>query len=93
MAEVHQSPVVHPSKQVESKETLVRFLDDLLERYLHLLDRYQTLQQFLAQLLSKVRIDLGEFLDSCSIRTGLSITCPSQLLNPKPCSLRPESLR
>ncbi|KAL9138234.1 MAG: hypothetical protein Q9175_000560 [Cornicularia normoerica] len=60
MAEVHQSPVVHPSKQVESKETLVRFLDDLLERYLHLLDRYQTLQQFLAQLLSKGYLSLAQ---------------------------------
>lgn len=58
MVEVlHQSTVVHPTKQVESKETLVRCLDDLLERYLHLLDQYQTLQQSLARLLSKVRID------------------------------------
>ncbi len=61
MVEVlHQSTVVHPANQVESKETLVRSLDDLLKRYLHLLDRYQTLQQSLAQLLSKVRIDLAE---------------------------------
>ena len=62
MVEVlHQSTVVHPTKQVESKETLVPSLDDLLERYLRLLDQYQTLQQSLAQLFSKVRIDLAEF--------------------------------
>lgn len=54
---LQQSPVLVPIKQVESKETLVRCLDDLLERYLHLLDQYQTLQQSLARLLSKVRID------------------------------------
>ena len=52
---------VEPSKHMESKETLVRSLDDLLERYLHLLDQYQTLRQSLAQLLSRVRIDSAEF--------------------------------
>ena len=56
MAEVlHQSKVVQPSKQLDSKETLVRFLDNLLERYLHLLDRHQSLQQSLTQCLSNVR--------------------------------------
>lgn len=43
-----------PIKQVEGKEALVRSLDDLLERYLHLLDQYGTLQQSLARLLSRV---------------------------------------
>ena len=57
MAEIHQSKTVHPIKQVEGKESLIRSLDDLLERYLQLLDQYRTLQQSLARLLSKVRIN------------------------------------
>ena len=57
MAEIHQSKTVHPIQQVEGKEELVRSLDDLLERYLQLLDQYRTLQQSLARLLSKVRIN------------------------------------
>lgn len=62
MAEVLRTPtVVQPSKQMESKELLDRFLDDLLERYLHLLDQYRTLQQSLAQLLARVRTDLARF--------------------------------
>ena len=64
MAEIlHPSTAVQPSKQVDSKETLVRSLDDLLERYLHLLDQYHVLQQSLAQLLSRVMIDLAVFFD------------------------------
>ena len=55
------SPIVQPSKQVDSKETLLRFLDGLLERYLHLLNRYQSLQQSLAQLISRVRIGRTAF--------------------------------
>ena len=57
MAEVlHRSIVVQPSEQVDSKEKLVHSLDHLLERYLHLLDQYQTVQQELTQNLSRVRI-------------------------------------
>ena len=57
MAEVlHGSTVVQPSEQVDSKEKLVRSLDHLLERYLHLLDQYQTLRQELTQYLSRVGI-------------------------------------
>lgn len=62
MAEFLQpSTVAHLSRQGENKETLVRSLEDLLERFLHLLDRYQTLQQSLSQVLSRVRIDLVKF--------------------------------
>ena len=57
MAEIHQSKTVRPIKQVEGKEALLRSLDDLLERYLQLLDQYGTLQQSLARLLSRVRIN------------------------------------
>ena len=62
MAEVHRSTVMQPSEQMESKEKLVHSLDYLLERYLHLLDQYQTLEQELTQSLSKVRIH-SAFLD------------------------------
>lgn len=58
MVEVLQ---VLPSKQLDSKEILVHSLDVLLERYLHLLDQYHVLQQSLAQLLSRVKIDLANF--------------------------------
>ena len=87
--------VVHPStvEQLGSKETLVRSLDDLLERYLHLLDQYQSLQQSLAQILSKVSIDLADFLEFFSICTGLPITCSSQFFKPESHSLRPGSVR
>ena len=62
MAEVlHRSTVMQPSEQVESKEKLVHSLDYLLERYLHLLDQYQTLRQELTQSLSKVRIHSAFF--------------------------------
>ena len=57
MAEIHQSKTVHPIKQVEGKEALIGSLDDLLKRYLHLLDQYRTLQQSLARLLSRVMIN------------------------------------
>lgn len=55
MAEV-LSPETVPSatKILESKETLTRSLDDLLERYLHLLDQHQNLQQDLNRHLSNV---------------------------------------
>ena len=62
MVEVlHSATVAQASKQVESRETLVGSDNDLLERYLHLLDHYQTLQQSLAQLLSRVRLHLPEY--------------------------------
>ena len=62
MAEVLRTPtVVQPNKPTESKELLDRFLDDLLERYLHLLNQYQSLQQSLAQLLARVRTDSARF--------------------------------
>ena len=47
---------VYPSKQGDSKEILVNSLDDLLERYLHLLNQYQTIQHKLTQLFSRVWI-------------------------------------
>ena len=77
MAEVfHRSTVVQPSEQVDSKERLGRSLDHLLERYLHLLDQYQTLQQELTQHLSQVRIHLSLF--DCSLNfTGVFTTRPS----------------
>ena len=55
MAEV-LSPGTAPSatKILESKETLTRSLDDLLERYLRLLDQHQKLQQDLNRYLSNV---------------------------------------
>ncbi len=56
------STVEHPSKQVDNKEIIVGSLDDVLERYLHLLDRYQALQQSLTPLLSRVRVNLMFFL-------------------------------
>ena len=63
MTEVlHRSTVVQPSKKVDSKEMLSRFLDGRLERFLYLLDRYQSLQRSLAHLFSRVRIDLTAFV-------------------------------
>lgn len=41
-------------KDSASQEQLIRSLDGLLERYLHLLDQYQTLQQELTKHLSAV---------------------------------------
>ena len=64
MAETHQSKIVHPIKQVEGKEALTRSLDDLLERYLHFLDQYGTLQQSLARLLS--RVSISELESDCT---------------------------
>ena len=42
------------SRGSESKNFLTRSLNDLLERYLYLLDQYQSLQQDLSSDLSKV---------------------------------------
>ena len=62
MAEVlHRSTVVQPSEKVDSKDILVHSLDHLLERYLQLLDQYQTLQQELTQHISRVKIHLALF--------------------------------
>lgn len=61
-----------PNKHVEGKEILVRSLDGLLERYLLLLDQYQTLQQSLARLLSKGYLSLAQanFSNSNRVRYG-----------------------
>lgn len=94
MAEIlRPSAVVLPSKQTKSKELLDHSLDELLERYLHLLNQYQTLQQSLSQLLASVRTDGARFRDSFLICLGLPITRPSQLFKSESCSLRPGSLR
>lgn len=83
MAEtLHPSTVVHASKQVERKETLVRSLDDLLERYLHLLNQYQTLQQSLAQHFSRVRIDLAEFWTHSQSAQGYLSLAQANFSNP-----------
>lgn len=50
-------PTVRQSvgRTLESSEALACALDDLLVRYLHLLDQYQKLRQDLNKFLSKVR--------------------------------------
>lgn len=48
----HAPPNAHQPS--ECKETLARLLDDLLERYLDLLDDYEKLQQRLNRNLSNV---------------------------------------
>ena len=58
MAEVLIQSPTRPDVPSESKETLVRSLDDVLEHYLALLDQYQTLQQKLARHLSDVGLSL-----------------------------------
>ena len=83
MAEVlHQSTVEHASKQLDSKETLVRFLDDLLERYLNLLDQYQILKQSLAQCLSTVRNVLANPSTSSKIAQGYLLLAQANYSNP-----------
>ena len=54
MAEVPQPAVLQNEDHSKTKETLVQDLDDLLERYLDLLDKYQSLQQALSRHLSSV---------------------------------------
>ena len=54
MAEVPQPAVLQNEDHSKIKETLVQDLDDLLERYLDLLDKYQSLQQALSRHLSSV---------------------------------------
>lgn len=83
MAEVfHQSTVEHASTQLDSKETLVRFLDDLLERYLHLLDQYQILQQSLAQCLSTVRNVLANPSTRSETAQGYLLLAQANYSNP-----------
>ncbi len=55
MIEVPQPhPLLNARGPLGSKETLVRSLDELLERYLNLLDEYQKLRQILNDNLSSV---------------------------------------
>lgn len=54
MTEVANSLDVQSKNVPEPTESLVRHLDDLLERYLNLLHDYQTLQQHLSKNLSAV---------------------------------------
>ncbi len=54
MTEILTSPKSTSVEESGAQEELVRALDDLLERYLHLLDQYQTLQQELTKHLSAV---------------------------------------
>ena len=56
MAQVAQQLPQTFSRISESKETLMCSLDDLLERYLQLLDTYQILQQDISRDLSNVCI-------------------------------------
>jgi len=58
MTEVLNPQKSTASKDPASQQQLVRSLDGLLERYLHLLDQYQTLQQELTKHLSAVRPSL-----------------------------------
>ena len=58
MASVIERPVSDPKGIRESEEILMQTLDDLLERYLNLLDRYQSLQQAFSGQLSAVRFIL-----------------------------------
>lgn len=61
MTEVLGPTKALPGKDSSSQEQLVHSLDALLERYLHLLDQYQTLQQELTKHLSAVRALLYSF--------------------------------
>ena len=54
MAQVIQQIQQQTSPTSESKGVLARTLENLLERYLHLLHQYQTLQQDLCHRLSRV---------------------------------------
>ncbi len=54
MAKVLLSSVAKETGSTQSPEALLRSLDDLLERYLNLLDAYQRAQQELTTHLSSV---------------------------------------
>lgn len=65
MAELLQSWELQNQNHPETKETLVRTLDDLLERYLNLLHDYQALQSKLSE----------HFASVCTIRWLLQANC------------------
>lgn len=80
------------------QEELVRTLDGLLERYLHLLDQYQTLQQELTKHLSAVGNSTYyplrmSHMTNCEFVSGLSLLRPSQFQFTQPHPLRPGLLR
>ena len=54
MASVIERPISEPKGIGESEEILMQILDDLLERYLNLLDKYQSLRQDFSGQLSAV---------------------------------------
>ncbi len=54
MTDVLALPSPQAVSSLNSQEELVSTLDTLLERYLHLLDQHQTLQQELAERFSAV---------------------------------------
>ena len=54
MAEIFEPAVLQNEDHSKTKEILVQNLDDLLEGYLNLLDRYQSLQHLLSKHLSSV---------------------------------------
>lgn len=58
MAEVSRQPNPHLGDVPSDKEALMQTLDDLLERYLFLLDEYQSLQHTFSKQLSSVCVFL-----------------------------------
>ncbi|KAL9120649.1 MAG: hypothetical protein Q9187_002799 [Circinaria calcarea] len=60
MADVLTQPATLPDGLSESRETLVRSLDDILGHYLSLLDQYQRLQQKLTRHLSEGFFSLAQ---------------------------------
>ena len=54
MAGLSPQQSLHCEALSSTKEALTQDLDDLLERYLHLLDNYQSLQQTFTKQLSSV---------------------------------------
>lgn len=65
MAEVLRSLELQDKNPPETKETLVRTLDGLLERYLNLLHHYQSLQSEFSEHLSSV----------CNVSCLLQVNC------------------
>lgn len=98
MTEILTSPKSTSVEESGAQEELVRALDDLLERYLHLLDRYQTLQQDLTKHLSAVRPSLYYSPSQVmglimSFVSGIFLPRRGQLQITEPHSLRPGFLR
>lgn len=95
MTEIIQPQIVlNARRRPESKETLARSLDDLLERYLNLLNEYQKLQQDLNKSLAIVYSASAHHLDNVlMLQIGLYITCASQLFQSESDSLRQGLLR